>query len=127
MTSKDVKFRASQIRKSGDLVNDAVNLWSNAPLVLDGATLPVNCFGKIGEELGLRDEYEKSRARTILELNDGTDILIQNREAVYTAADRYEGAERRAVEAVNGIPRHRPEVADDGSDYESKYGWARDR
>ena len=75
-------FRASMIRKSGDIVNDAVNLWSEAPLALDSAWLPVNCFGKIGEQLGLRDQYERSRALTILDLNDGTTTLIQNREAV---------------------------------------------
>lgn len=106
-------------------MNEAVNYWSNAPLALDSAFLPVNCFGKIGEELGLRGEYEKSRALTILELNDGTTTLIQNREAVYLTADRYEGAEIKSVQAVNNIPHHRPEIDNDGSDYESKYGWAR--
>ncbi|TDD76530.1 hypothetical protein [Actinomadura rubrisoli] len=125
MAPKDVKFRASKIRESGDLVNDAVNLWSNAPFTLDSAVLPANCFGKVGEELGLRDEYERSRAKTILELNDGTNILIQNREAVYKAADRYEGAEIKATQNVKDIPRHRPDLDNDHSDYESKYGWAR--
>jgi hypothetical protein len=119
-----LKYRASLIRKSGDIVNDAVNLWSAAPLALDSAYLPVNCFGKIGEELGLRAEYEKSRALAILDLNDGATTLIENREAVYTTADRYEGAELKSTHQVDQVPGHRPEI-DDGSDYESRYGWAR--
>lgn len=123
MTTRDVKYRASTIRNSGDTVNDAVNSWSNAPLILDGATLPVNCFGKIGEELGLRDQYEQTRARTIAELNDGTNALIQNREAIYTAADRYEGSEMKVKTKVDHL---RPGIVNDGQDYETEYGWARD-
>jgi hypothetical protein len=113
------------IRKSGDIVNDAVNLWSESPLALDSAWLPVNCFGKIGEQLGLRDQYERSRALTILDLNDGTTTLIQNREAVYTAAARYEGIEDKTTDEVKNVPGHRPENDNDGSDYGSRYGWAR--
>lgn len=123
MPPEEVEYRASTIRKSGDLVNDAVNFWSDAPLILDGASLPVNCFGKIGEDLGLRDEYERTRARAITKLNDGTTTLIQNREAVYTTADRYEGAEKKTVHVVR---RHRRDLADERDGYEAKYGWARD-
>ncbi|MFC0037599.1 hypothetical protein [Actinomadura rayongensis] len=126
MTANEYKARARMIRRSGDYINDAVNSWSNAPLILDGAALPANCFGIVGEEVGLRDEYELWRAKTIVEFNDETNVLIRNREAVYATADRYEGAERKATQHVNGLPRHRPEIDNDGSDYESRYGWARD-
>lgn len=123
----DVKYRATQIRKSGDLVNDAVNFWSNAPFTLDQALLPANAFGKIGQQAGLPDEYNVQRAKTIIQLHDGTLTLIQNREAVYLTADRYAGAERKATERTNDIPSpHRPEIDDSPDDYESKYGWARD-
>ncbi|GAA4618870.1 hypothetical protein GCM10023195_85090 [Actinoallomurus liliacearum] len=125
--SPNLKFQASQIRKSGDNINDAVNFWSEAPAILDTAYLPENCFGEIGEELGLRQEYEKSRAQTILKLNDDTITLIQNREAVYTTADRYEHAEVKSTHEVQkaGLS-HRPEVGNERDDYESRYGWARD-
>ena len=122
-----LKFRASQIRKSGDIVNDAVNLWSEAPSILDTASLPAKCFGEIGEELGLRQEYEKCRAQTILKLNDGTNALIQNREALYTTAGRYEHAEVKSThEAKQAGLSHRPELGSEKGDYESRYGWARD-
>ncbi|WP_433179466.1 hypothetical protein [Actinoallomurus sp. CA-150999] len=122
-----LKFRASQIRKSGDKINDAVNLWSEAPSILDTAPLPENCFGKIGEELGLRQEYEKSRAQTILKLNDGTNALIQNREGLYTTANRYEHAEVKTThEAKQAGLSHRPELPSEKDDYETRYGWARE-
>ncbi|GAA4630568.1 hypothetical protein GCM10023196_056430 [Actinoallomurus vinaceus] len=122
-----LKFRASQIRKSGDHINDAVNLWSDAPAILDGALLPENCFGTIGEELGLRQEYEKSRAQTILKLIDGTNALIQNREGLYTTAARYEHAEVKTThEAKQAGLSHRPDLGSERDDYESRYGWARD-
>jgi hypothetical protein len=87
--------------------------------------LPENCFGVAGERAGLRTEYEKQRAKTIIRLHDGGLALIRNREGVYLTADRYAGAEVEATNRVADIPRHRPEIDNDGSDYESKYGWVR--
>jgi hypothetical protein len=128
-STPSAKHRASSIRKSGDLVNDAVNLWSKAPRILDMAFLPENAFGMIGKEAALVEDYEESRAKTIITLNDGTLTLINNREAVYLTADRYEGAETDAGDRTKKIPppARKPDLYDrPQDDFDSRYGWGRE-
>jgi hypothetical protein len=112
--SETVKHKVSSLRECGDRINDAVNMWSEAPTILDGAWLPFDALGIAGEEARYgAGGYEASRKEAMGRLNEATNGLIGFREAVYQVADKYAGVEQENIDtaqkAGEGLT-HRPDI-----------------
>ncbi|GAA2419998.1 hypothetical protein GCM10010191_33960 [Actinomadura vinacea] len=102
MGNKDEsKFDVSAIQRSGDKINDAVNLWAGAAADIYNAILEVNALGICGE--GARDAYVRMRNVAHEKMNEATTGLIAVRDSVYKVADVYAGTEDETERRVSDV------------------------
>lgn len=113
MSGDKLTFEVSTLEKSASLINDAVNMCSDALLQLDGAWLPFNALGSAGEELRAGgDGYEETRRDAMNRVSGTMNRLIGFREALQTVANRYAGVEEENTKEAKKAPglRHRPDI-----------------
>ncbi|XVQ12806.1 hypothetical protein ACQP1W_09690 [Spirillospora sp. CA-255316] len=95
------KFDVSAIRRSGDKINDAVNLWAGAAADVYNAILDVNALGICGEEA--RVTYGRVRNDAHAKMNEATTGLIAVRDSIDRVADVYAGTEDETKRKVSGV------------------------
>jgi hypothetical protein len=104
--NKEINFEAKAIRRSGDKINDAVNLWSGAAADVHLATMPPNALGICGEPA--RAGYERARNDALAEMNQACTALIEVREGIYRVAEVYAGAEDATKRGAAGVGTQPP-------------------
>lgn len=116
MPEREIHHQTDHIRASGDDIDDAVNSWSDATILINDAWLPWGALGIIEEEVGsggtgARAEYEGVRNDAINRLNASTDALINVRESLYRVADEYDGVEDKSAKRSKDVGlTHRPDI-----------------
>lgn len=104
--------------EAGDKINDAVNMWVDASVSVDGAWLAPGALSKFGE--AAERSYSQMQEEALRRLQASANSLIETRETMYQVAGVYSAAEaeaaRKAAEKAReaGL-RHRPEL--DGPRY----------
>jgi hypothetical protein len=98
---RETKFDVSAIRRSGDRINDAVNLWAGAAADIDNAVLDINALGICGERARL--DYSGIRDGAFLKMTKATNALIEARESVYRVANVYAGIEDETRRRVSDV------------------------
>ncbi|MBO2459401.1 hypothetical protein [Actinomadura violacea] len=102
--------------EAGDTINEAVNMWIDASVSVDGAWLAPGALSKYGKVAERAYSRMKEEATGMLQASQNS--LIETRETMYQVAGVYSAAEeaaarkalREAKEA--GLLGHRPELDD---------------